>query len=267
MLKKNIMIYLIILMLLVNGLKLIALGDSPFKNQFGFQDPATPVMSGIIFLHDYIWGYLIFILIFVIYLLVRILILFLEDSKKEVNLVVQQTSLEIFWTLTPAFILSLIAGNSISHLYSAEELLNPSLDVIVIGSQWYWTYEFMVFTKKVSIESHMVSGDDLLFGTLRLLEVDNPLVLPVETGIRLLVTSTDVIHSWAVPSLGIKIDAAPGRINEVSLYVQRTGIFRGQCSEICGRGHGSMPIVVEVVSKEDYNIYLHLINYRNKKNS
>ena len=244
---------------------LASLSDAPFRNQISFQDPATPVMSGIIFLHDYIWGYLIFVLIFVTWMLVRILFFFKEDAEKEIIPVVQNVPLEIIWTLTPAFILALIAGNSISHLYSAEELLNPALDVIIIGNQWFWTYEFMVFTKKVSLESHMIETSDLVLGDIRLLEVDNPLILPVETNIRLLITSRDVIHSWAVPSLGIKVDAVPGRINEVSLYIQRESTFRGQCSEICGRGHAVMPIVVTSISKEDYNIYLHLVNIRLRK--
>ena len=236
--------------------------DAPRAYQIGFQDPATPVMSGIIFLHDYIWGFLIFILIFVSWMLARILILFNEESTKKVDYIVQNVNLEVFWTITPALILMFIAGNSISHLYSTEELLNPSLDIIVIGNQWYWTYEFMVFKNKVSLESHMIDENDLILGELRLLEVDNRLVLPIETSIRILVTSTDVIHSWAVPSLGIKVDAVPGRINETNVYLQREGVFRGQCSEICGRGHAIMPIVVLGVSKEEYNVYLHMVNIR-----
>lgn len=238
--------------------------DSPFPRQVSFQDPATPVMSGIIYLHDYIWGFLIFTLIFVTWMLARILVLFAENETRKVITVVQNVPLEIVWTLTPAAILALIAGNSISHLYSSEESLNPALDVIIVGNQWFWTYEFMVFKKKIAIESHMVETCDLKIGDLRLLEVDNPLILPVETCVRLLVTSTDVIHSWAVPSLGIKIDAVPGRINATNVYIQRLGTFRGQCSEICGRGHAVMPIVVTSVSKEDYNIYLHLMNIRDK---
>ena len=122
-----------------------------------------------------------------------------------------------------------------------------------------------VFTKKVSIESHMVDTDDLLLGECRNLEVDNPLIIPVETNIRLLMTSTDVIHSWTIPSLGIKVDAVPGRINEGNIFIKRPGNFYGQCSEICGKGHSVMPIKVIAVSKEDYNIYLHFVNYRLKQ--
>lgn len=237
--------------------------DAPFRNQIGFQDPATPVMAGIIYLHDYIWGFLIFVLIFVGWMLLRILILFKEDNKKRINYLSQNVILEIVWTVTPAFILMLIAGSSISHLYSSEEFLNPSLDVIVVGNQWFWTYEFMVFSKKITIESHMIETEDLLEGEIRLLEVDNPLILPVETSIRLLINSNDVLHSWAVPSLGVKVDAVPGRLNETIIYLNREGTFRGQCSEICGRGHAVMPIVVKGVSQQDYSFYLHLLKLKN----
>ena len=237
--------------------------DAPLPNQIGFQDPATPVMEGILYLHDYIWCFLIFVMIFVSWFLARILILFKEDNNKSIYPVVENVPLEIVWTLTPAAILAFIGGNSISHLYSAEELLSPQLDIIVTGNQWFWTYEFMVFARKVAIESHMIETDQLAFGECRNLEVDNALVVPVKTNIRLIVTSTDVIHSWAVPSLGIKIDAVPGRTNSGSLYIKREGRFYGQCSEICGKGHAVMPIVVTAVSSEKYSTYLHSINVRN----
>ena len=246
--------------LFFNVFAIKSLNDAPFQGQLSFQDPASPVMEGIIYLHDYVWIFLTFILIFVIWMLVRIIILFKEDNNQIVNPIVANVPLEIIWTLTPALFLALIAGNSISHLYSSEELLNPALDIIVIGNQWYWTYEFMVFKNKVSLESHMIETNDLLLGECRNLEVDNSLVLPIETNIRILTTSTDVIHAWTIPSLGLKLDAFPGRINESSLYIKRLGKYFGQCSEICGKGHAVMPIALLAVTKEEYNIYLHLIN-------
>jgi heme/copper-type cytochrome/quinol oxidase subunit 2 len=121
----------------------------------------------------------------------------------------------------------------------------------------------MVFARKVAIESHMIETDLLVSGECRNLEVDNALVIPVKTNVRIIVTSTDVIHSWTVPSLGIKIDAVPGRTNTGTLYIKREGRFFGQCSEICGKGHAVMPIVVSAVSAEKYNVYLHSINVRN----
>jgi len=243
----------------------LAYNDAPHYNQITFQDPASPVMEGILFLHDYVWNYLVFIFVFVSWMMVRIVMLFKENDNQKVIPTVANVPLEIVWTSVPALILAFIGAASISHLYSAEEALFPTIDIVIIGSQWYWTYEFIVFTKKVSIESHMVDTDDLLLGECRNLEVDNPLILPVETNIRLLMTSTDVIHSWTIPSLGIKVDAVPGRINEGNIFIKRPGNFYGQCSEICGKGHSVMPIKVIAVSKEDYNIYLHFVNYRLKK--
>jgi len=237
--------------------------DAPYHNQIGFQDPASPVMEGIVYLHDYIWIFLVFIVIFVSWMLARTLILFKENKAIKVIPTVQNVPLEIVWTLTPAIILAFIGGNSISHLYSAEEILNPQLDIIVTGNQWFWTYEFMVFAKKVTIESHMIETNSLKLGECRNLEVDNSLILPIKTNIRLIVTSTDVIHSWAVPSLAVKIDAVPGRTNTGTVYIKRPGRFFGQCSEICGKGHSVMPIVVTAVNIKKYNIYLHSLNVKN----
>lgn len=237
--------------------------DAPYSHQIGFQDPASPVMEGIAYLHDYIWVLLVFVLVFVSWMLFRTLVIFKENKENAVDPIVQNVPLEIVWTLTPAVILALIGGNSISHLYSAEEVLSPQLDIIVTGNQWYWTYEFMVFARKVTIESHMIDSDSLIFGECRNLEVDNSLILPVNTNIRLIVTSTDVIHSWAVPSLGVKIDAVPGRTNTGTVYIKREGRFFGQCSEICGKGHSVMPISVTAVSAENYNLYLHSLNVKN----
>ena len=244
-----------------NNLSLIFC-DAPYPNQVGFQDPATPVMEGILYLHDYIWIFLVFIVVFVSWILVRTLIIFKENNLTSVVPTVQNVPLEVAWTLTPAVILSIIGGNSISHLYSAEEILSPQLDIIITGNQWFWTYEFMVFAHKISIQSHMIETDSLTLGECRNLEVDNCLVLPIKTNIRLIVTSADVIHSWAVPSFGIKIDAVPGRTNTSNLYIKREGRFLGQCSEICGKGHSVMPIVVTAVSIEKYNIYLHSLNLK-----
>jgi len=236
--------------------------DAPRALQYSFQDPATPVMEGIIHLYDYLWHFLVFVVFFVTWMIVRIAILYRERDDQRVSIITQNVNLEIVWTLTPALILACVAGNSITHLYSAEEIMHSALDVTIIGSQWFWVYEFMVFKKKVILESHMIETEDLKLGSLRNLEVDNALVLPTETNVRLLVTSSDVIHSWAVPSLGVKVDAVPGRINECNVFIKRPGLYFGQCSEICGKGHAVMPICVYAVSKEDYNLYLHILNIK-----
>jgi cytochrome c oxidase subunit 2 len=233
--------------------------DAPVKYQGSFQDPATPMFEGTIFLHDLIWAFLFFVVIFVTWMLGRTLVLFKEDPSKRVNPVTQNVTLETVWTLSPAIILALLAGNSISHLYSVEEALTPSMDVVITGNQWFWIYEIMVFDKKYAFESHMIAEEDLKIGELRNLEVDNPLILPIETNIRLIVNSNDVIHSWAVPSLGVKIDAVPGRTNTGFLYIKREGRFYGQCSEICGKGHAYMPIIVVALDPMEYLIYLHYL--------
>lgn len=256
--------FIIFLTLFLTGSGLMVFLDAPVPGQISFQDSASPVMEGILYLHDYIWIYLIAIIFFVSWMLARTLILFKESSSKGVTATVQNVPLEIVWTTAPAVILALIAGNSISHLYSAEEVSTPTIDVVITGNQWFWTYELMVFAKKVAFESHMVSTSDLTEGGCRNLEVDNPLVLPIETNIRLIVNSTDVIHSWAVPSLGIKVDAVPGRTNSTTLYIKRVGRYYGQCSEICGKGHAVMPIVVIGVEPSDYNVYLHMLNVKER---
>lgn len=137
-----------------------------------------------------------------------------------------------------------------------DEIINPAMTIKAIGHQWYWSYEYSDYQTKgidtISFDSYMIPEEDLEIGQLRLLEVDNRVVVPTHTHVRVLVTSTDVLHSWAVPSLGVKVDAVPGRLNQLSFFVQREGLYYGQCSELCGVNHGFMPIVVEAVSLNDY---------------
>ena len=160
------------------------------------------------------------------------------------------------WTVTPSLILMVIAVPSFALLYSMDEIVNPSITLKAIGHQWYWTYELSDYSTaddaSIVFDSYMIPEDDLTLGQLRLLEVDNRVVLPVHTHVRVIVTAADVLHSWAVPSLGVKCDAVPGRLNQTSFFLQREGIFYGQCSEICGANHGFMPIVVEGVSLDEY---------------
>jgi cytochrome c oxidase subunit 2 len=165
--------------------------------------------------------------------------------------------LEIVWTIIPALILLYIAGPSFTLLYALDECSSRILVVRIIGHQWYWTYEIPTdnAANYLSFDSYLVNTNDLIRGRFRLLEVDNRLFLPVNTHISLVITSADVIHSWTVPSFGIKLDACPGRLAHVTLYFQREGIFYGQCSEICGTGHGFMPIVVRVVSDDKWQYW------------
>jgi len=153
----------------------------------------------------------------------------------------------------------IIAIPSFALLYSLDEVINPSMTLKVIGHQWYWSYEYSDSSNPKNIlnfDSYMKSEEDLTLGNFRLLEVDNRIVLPIKIHIRLLVTAADVLHSWAVPSLGIKVDACPGRLNQVFLFLKREGVFYGQCSEICGINHGFMPIVVQGVKIDKFISYL-----------
>jgi len=222
-------------------------------------------MEGIIDLHNYIWTYLVFILIFVIWMLLttfrhfyykihypwspRICKTNRWDLYKSLK-VTHGSRLELFWTITPSIILLLIAIPSFSLLYSMEEAMDPALTFKAIGHQWYWSYELT--EQNINFDSNLVFENELKPGEFRLLQVDNPIILPIETYIRVIVTSLDVLHSWVVPSFGIKIDAVPGRLNQVFIYLKREGVFYGQCSELCGVNHGFMPIVVKGVELNSF---------------
>jgi len=176
------------------------------------------------------------------------------------------TPIEIAWTITPALILMLIAVPSFALLYSIEEFVEPSLTVKCTGHQWYWCYEYSnckdadlaEHIDGFKYESYMIPTEDLEIGNLRLLEVDNRLLVPIRSHVQFTVTAADVLHSWAVPALGVKVDACPGRLNQTSVFIKRPGTFYGQCSEICGVNHGFMPIVVRGVDIKRF-ILVHVI--------
>lgn len=232
--------------------------------QFGFQVPYSPVMEGIINFHHDLFFFLVCILFFVSYLLTRSILLFDKNINKNSLMVTHAPLLEIVWTVIPALILIFIAIPSFSLLYSIDEVLEPLLTIKVIGHQWYWSYEYLdpriifdlyydstgeenplTLETENTFDSYMIADEDLTDKMDRLLDVDNKLYLPIETNIRILVTSGDVLHSWAIPSLGVKLDACPGRLNQTSIFIKRPGEFYGQCSEICGVNHGFMPIKIE----------------------
>jgi cytochrome c oxidase subunit 2 len=236
--------------------------DSSTPWQISFQDPATPVMEGIINLHHDLMFFITFIFFFVLIVLARTIYFYTfsvtdsrqADSNYSRN-IVHGTAIEVIWTVIPSLILIVVALPSFALLYSIDEVIDPTLTIKCIGHQWYWSYEYSDFETKlgtINFDSYMIPEDELELGELRLLEVDNRIVLPQNTHIRVLVTAADVLHSWAVPSLGIKVDACTGRLNQTSVFLLRDGIFFGQCSEICGVGHGNMPIVVESVSLDKY---------------
>jgi len=229
------------------------------QNQYIFQDSYTPIMDGIINLHHDILAWLIVIIVFIIWILTKTISnfsMFQNQYPQEIG-EKQSLLLEIIWTVIPSIILIIIAIPSFALLYTIDEVIDPAITVRIIGSQWYWDYEFSTGTHyDVSYPSYMIQEEDLTFGELRLLEVDNRLVLPSKSHIRLLITASDVIHSWAVPSFGIKLDACPGRLNQTSLYSLKTGIYYGQCSEICGVNHAFMPIVISSVPVNDFVTWL-----------
>jgi cytochrome c oxidase subunit 2 len=242
---------------------IFAFCDYPTNWSISFQDPSTPLMEGIIALHSDIWAIMLFVAVFVLYILSSALTRFDSSVVKKSYKVHHNSLLEIIWTTLPALLLCVIAVPSFTLLYSLDEIVDPAVTIKTIGRQWYWSYEYSDYAENalgedndlsngVIFDSYLLQDDQLEEGQLRLLEVDNRLVLPVNSHIRLLTSSADVIHSFAVPSLGIKVDAIPGRLNQTTFLIKREGCFYGQCSELCGASHGFMPICVESVSVEEY---------------
>lgn len=247
--------------------------------QIDFQDPATPIAGRIIEIHHHVFFFLLVTLIFVSWMLYRVLTAFLwtlPDNgkslpKASLSILNQlsmlkfthNTTIEVVWTIIPSIILVLIAIPSFGLLYAMDDIIDPEVTVKAIGHQWYWSYEYSDYVStagQINFDSYMVPEDELSFGQLRLLEVDNSMVLPVGTYIRINITAADVLHSWTVPSIGVKIDAVPHRINSGIIFLQRAGTFYGQCSEICGVNHGFMPIVVKAVSIDNYIKWINSFN-------
>lgn len=231
----------------------------------GLQEEATPIAAGIIDLHNYLMYYLLIIFITVFYLL-SIKIFNTINKKGGTNWVRYSNHshiIELIWTMIPAIILVIIAIPSFKLLYSleADDLIKPCVTLKITGNQWFWNYEISdILTYNngtyenlnINFDSYTKSVDDLATGELRLLDVDNRVLLPINTPIRLLITAQDVIHSFAVPSFGIKMDAVPGRINHASLFILKPGVYYGQCSELCGSAHERMSIVIEGTSLLNY---------------
>ncbi|YP_010958506.1 cytochrome c oxidase subunit II (mitochondrion) [Lagenorhynchus albirostris] len=214
--------------------------------QLGLQDAASPVMEELLQFHDHA-----LMIVFLISSLVLYIITSMLTTKLTHTSTMDAQEVETIWTVLPAVILIMIALPSLRILYMMDEINNPSLTVKTMGHQWYWSYEYTDY-EDLNFDSYMIPTSDLKPGELRLLEVDNRMVLPMQMTIRMLVSSEDVLHSWAVPSLGLKTDAIPGRLNQTTLMSTRPGLFYGQCSEICGSNHSFMPIVLELVPLENF---------------
>jgi len=235
--------------------------DAPIAWGIFFQDSASPQMEGIVEIHNYIMYFLTAILIGVGWILIHNVRTYVYTvSPISHKYLKHGTLIELIWTITPAIILILIAFPSFKLLYLMDEVSDPSMSILAEGHQWYWSYQYPDFlnedNENVEFDSYIVPESDLEEGTLRMLEVDNRVILPESTYIRFIITSGDVIHSFSCNALGIKCDAYPGRLNQVSVFINREGIFYGQCSEICGILHSSMPIVIESVSLEKFLLWL-----------
>nr|QNS38237.1 cytochrome c oxidase subunit II [Sterrhoptilus dennistouni] len=208
--------------------------------QLSFQDASSPIMEELIQFHDHALMVALAICSLVLYLLTLML------TQKLSSNTVNAQAIELVWTILPAMVLIALALPSLRILYMMDEINEPDLTLKAIGHQWYWTYEYTDL-KDLSFDSYMTPTADLPLGHFRLLEVDHRMIVPTEATVRVIVTADDVLHSWAVPTLGVKTDAIPGRLNQTSFLSPRPGVFYGQCSEICGANHSFMPIVVEAV--------------------
>nr|AIY59825.1 cytochrome oxidase subunit II [Simulium weji] len=208
-------------------------------SNLGLQDSASPLMEQLNFFHDHTLLILIMITILVGYLMFMLFF-----NKFTNRFLLHGQTIEIIWTILPAIVLMFIALPSLRILYLLDEINSPAITLKTIGHQWYWSYEYSDFMN-LEFDSYMVPTNELESNGFRLLDVDNRIVLPMNTQIRILVTAADVLHSWTVPTLGVKVDGTPGRLNQTNFLMNRTGLFFGQCSEICGANHKFMPIVLE----------------------
>nr|APT41532.1 cytochrome c oxidase subunit II [Pressatia choti] len=202
-------------------------------------DSASPLMEQLTFFHDHALLILIMITILIGYLMYMLFFNYYTNRY-----LLSGQMIEIIWTIMPAIILLFIALPSLRLLYLLDEVNNPSITLKTIGHQWYWSYEYSDFNN-LEFDSYMIPTNEMSLNSFRLLDVDNRVILPLKSQIRIIVSATDVLHSWTIPSLGVKVDASPGRLNQTNFYIYRPGLFYGQCSEICGANHSFMPIVIE----------------------
>src|SRR5262249_39949844 len=219
--------------------------------QFGLQQSATPVMDYIIWFHDYLLYFITAIAGFVLVLLVTVMVRFNARANPVPSRATHNTPIEILWTVIPVAILVAIAIPSFKLLFLQLNLPAADMTVKATGKQWYWTYSYPD-NGKFEFDSLMLKDGERKEGQPRLLAVDNEMVVPVNKTVHVLTTGSDVIHAFAVPSFGVKIDAIPGRINETWFKATREGVYYGQCSELCGKDHAFMPIAVRVVSEQAF---------------
>lgn len=214
--------------------------------QLNFQDAASPIIEQIEYFHDHTIIVLLIITVLVAYIIGGI------AFNKNINRnLLDGQKIETAWTILPVFVLIIIAIPSLRLLYLLDEVREPSITLKTVGHQWYWSYEYSDFNH-IEFDSYILPYNDLQSNGFRLLEVDNRTVLPIQTQVRILVTAADVLHSWTVPSIGVKVDATPGRLNQTRFFINRPGLFFGQCSEICGANHRFIPIIIERVTTKSF---------------
>ena len=248
-------LFAVLAALAATGLPATAFADQPRPWQLGLQDAATPVMERIVNFHDALLVVISVIVAFVLALLLYVIFRFNEKRNPTPSRTAHNTLIEVLWTALPVIILIGITIPSIRLIWYADRTQDADMTIKAIGHQWYWSYEYPD-NGNFTFDALLVPDSDLQPGQLRLLETDNRIVLPIDTNIRLLVTATDVIHSWAIPAFGVKLDTVPGRVNETWMRITREGTYYGQCSELCGIGHGYMPIAVEAVSKPAFDAWV-----------
>ena len=226
----------------------------PSPWQIGFQQSATPIMETITWFHDFLLYIITAITLFVLALLLIVIFKFNSRANPVPSKTTHNTLIEVAWTVLPVIILVVIAVPSFRLLFAQLTIPPADITIKATGKQWFWTYDYP--DNGFSFDSLMVQEKDLKPGQPRLLTVDNEVVVPVNKVVRVQVIGADVIHAFAVPSFGIKIDAVPGRLNETWFKSTVEGVFHGQCSELCGKDHAYMPITVRVVNDRDYATWL-----------
>ncbi len=235
----------------------MAVAAVPSEWGLGFQESATPVMERLTEFHNFLLYIITGITVFVLALLIYVVIRFREKANPVPSKTTHNVPLEIIWTVVPVVILILIVVPSMKLLYYTDRVVHPDMTLKVTGYQWYWGYEYPD-QGGVNFLSNRIADKDLdkAKGDIRLLSTDNPVVIPIDTNIQVLVTAADVIHSFAVPSFGIKKDAVPGRLNETWIRATKLGTYYGQCSELCGKDHGYMPIEFKVVTRPEFDAWI-----------
>jgi cytochrome c oxidase subunit 2 len=246
---------------MVTGVTVIATGGvawaglgQPSPWELGFQQSATPVMDDVVWFHDFLLWVIAAIALFVLVLLVIVMLRFNARANPVPSRTTHNTAIEVIWTVVPVLILVAVAVPSFRLLFYQLKIPPADVTVKVTGKQWFWSYSYP--DSKFEFDSLMLQDKDRKPGQPRLLAVDNEMVVPVNKVVKVLVTGADVIHSFSVPSFGIKIDAIPGRLNETWFKAEREGMYYGQCSQLCGRDHAFMPIAVHVVSEKEYTAWL-----------